>query len=119
VHLLDEGAVDLVDLVPQQIHQMLAGKIHHELVDRPPEIAPEDVDGHDVAADRADAARHQAQGAGAVRQPDPDEIAHHTITLGDACERRVSRRLPLPRSAIAGPGQAARPPASGKRGATY
>ena len=48
-----------------------------ELVDRSPVLALQDVDGHNVAPHRTDAAGDEPQGAGPIGECDPDDVAGH------------------------------------------
>ena len=72
-HLFDGDTVDLAHLGDQQVDQGGGWQLDHELVDRLPVLTLEDVDSHDVTADRTDAAGDLPQGAGPVGQPHADD----------------------------------------------
>ena len=73
----DVDAVDLGHLLEQQRHQVVGGQLDGQLVDRPTGAALEDVDADDVAADRADPARHGTEGTRPVGQPQPHHEGAH------------------------------------------
>ena len=77
VHVLHVDAFHLAHLGQEERKQARLGKLDDELVDGPASAPLQDLDAHHVAPDRADAAGHRAQGAGPVRQPDPEHVAHH------------------------------------------
>ena len=72
-HLLDRGAVDLLDLPDQHGDQFGVGQVDGELVDGHAAVALEDVDADDVAPHRTDPGGDLAEGTGPVGQPDPHE----------------------------------------------
>src|SRR5207248_772138 len=82
-HVLDVDAVDLGDLLDQEIEQRLRGQLDHQLVDGPPRPSLEDVDADDVAADRSDAAGNAAESARPVGQPEADDIHVHESDATD------------------------------------
>ena len=65
-HLFDGHAVDLADLVDEQIDERVVRQFDHELVDRLAAVALEDVDADDVAAHRADATGDLAERTGTI-----------------------------------------------------
>lgn len=83
-------AVDLVDLGAQEVNEMVTVEIDHEFVDGLSLGTAEDVDRHDVAADRADPAGYQPQRAGAVRQVDPEHVGDHTGRVRGPQDRWVT-----------------------------
>ena len=91
-HLFDARAVDLLDLAHEEIDRHRLAQQHRELVDRDVVAALEHVDADDVAVDRTDARRDEAERTGTVGEPDPYEdvrgrlggIAHdHDATRAD------------------------------------
>ena len=72
-HLLDGRAVDLLDLADQQVERDRLAQQHRELVDRDVVAALEHVDADDVAVDRTDPRRDEAERTGPVGEPDAHE----------------------------------------------
>ena len=99
---LDGHAVHLEDLVAQQAQQVVAGQADPQLVDDGAVVALEDVDGHHVAAHRADPAGHGAEGAGSVGQLDADQVVGHGVRVEADCVGTVSSGLRTQAGAIAG-----------------
>src|SRR5262249_24470196 len=77
----DRGAVHFVDLTPEKLDQVLATDLDHELVDSPPVLAFENVDGHDVSPHGPNPACDQTQGAGPVGQSDPHDVSSHAADV--------------------------------------
>ena len=75
--LLDVDAVDLLDLVDEQVDERRVGQVDDQLVDRPAGAPLEDVDADDLAAHRADPAGHLPERTGAVGQPEADDEGLH------------------------------------------
>ena len=90
---LDRHAVHLEDLISNKVDQMLTGQSHTDLVDDHTVVPLQDVDGHHVTADRADATGHCSERTGSVGQLHPDQVAAHDSTLGRLCVLTVSARL--------------------------
>src|SRR5205823_2180979 len=84
-------AVDLGDLLDEQLEQLIGGQLDHQLVDGAAGTPFEDVDADHVTPDGADAAGDGAQGAGPVGEPHPGHVLLHTRTVRVPYERRVSR----------------------------
>ena len=90
-HLLDAGAVDLLDLAHEQIEGDGLPQDDRELVDRDVVAALEHVDPDDVAFDRTDAGRDEPEGTGSVGEPHAHEdvrgrlggVAHLQNATGD------------------------------------
>ena len=91
-HLLDARAVDLLDLADEEVEGDRRAEHDRELVDRDVLAALEHVDADDVAVDRTDARRDEAERTGPVGEPDPHEdvrdglggVAHgHDATRAD------------------------------------
>ena len=81
-HLLHAHAVDLLDLAHEDRDRGGVAQLHRELVDRHAVALLQHVDADDVAVDRTDARRDEAERAGPVGEPDPDqdvERAHPTM----------------------------------------
>jgi hypothetical protein len=76
-HLLDGHAVDLADLVDQQLEVLAVGQLDHQLVHRLATVALEDVDADHVAADGADPAGDLAESTRPVGQPHADHERFH------------------------------------------
>ena len=74
---LDGHAVDLEDLVAEQVDQIVAGQTHPQLVHHDALVALEDVDGDHVPADRADPAGHRPQCTRPVGELHPDQVVEH------------------------------------------
>ena len=72
-HLFDARAVDLFDLAHQEVEGDRRAEHHRELVDRHVVAPFEHVDADDVAVDRTDARRDEAECARPVGEPDPYE----------------------------------------------
>ena len=87
---LDGHPVDLEDLRPQQVEEMVPGQPDPQLVDHGAVAPLEDLDGPHVAADRADPAGHRPQRSGSVGQVQSDQVVDHPIRLGRDCVRTVS-----------------------------
>ena len=82
-HLFDARAVDLLDLAHQEVERAAFAQQHRELVDGDAVAPLEDVDTHDVAVDRTDARRDEAERTGPVGEPHPTRtwIASFTDTM--------------------------------------
>ena len=100
-HLLDRGAVDLLDLADEDGEQLDVAEPHRELVDDDALAALEHVDADDVAAHRTDPGGHETERTGPVREPDAHEDARcltHRHHLTDYCKssglRRCERNAP-------------------------
>ena len=91
--VLDGDAVDLTDLVEQQLERDVVGQRDDQLVDRAAPAALEDLDADDVTAHGADPARHLAESTGTVRQPDTDDERAHWCSV--IVRRRVMARSML------------------------
>ncbi len=72
-HLLDGGAVDLLDLPHQHGDQLGVGQVDGELVDGHTAVALEDVDPDDVTPHGTDSGGDLTERTGPVGQPHPDE----------------------------------------------
>ena len=72
-HLLDPGAVDLLDLAHEESSELGVAELDRELVDRHALAALEHVDADDVAVDGTDARRDEAERTGPVGEPHADE----------------------------------------------
>jgi hypothetical protein len=89
LHRLDVDALDLGHLSHDWVDEPGVGQLHHELVDGPPATLLEDLDPDDVAVHGADPARHLAERARPVREPDSQDEPVHG---GDGTEAPVRRR---------------------------
>ena len=89
-HLLDAGAVDLLDLAHEEVEGDRLAEQHRELVDGDVVAALEDVDADDVAVDRTDPRRDEPERTGAVGEPHPHEDvgAGSEVSLTDRCYGR-------------------------------
>jgi len=76
-HLLHGDTVDLAHLGDQQVDQAGGWQLDHELVDRLPVLALQDVDPDHVAPHRTDAAGDLPQGTGPVGKPHADDERRH------------------------------------------
>src|SRR5205807_6420192 len=94
-HLFDVDTVDLAHLAYEQGHQAFLGELDGQLVDSASAAPLQDVDAHEVAAHRTDAAGHGAEGARPVGQPDPQDVRGHDLNLRTKCEQAVTRLLSL------------------------
>ncbi len=80
-HLLDARAVDLLDLAHEEVEGGALAQQHRELVDGDVVAALEDVDADDVAVDRTDARRDEAERTGTVGEPHPHEDVGSVVTV--------------------------------------
>ena len=76
-HLLDVDAVDLLDLLHEQVLERPVRQVHHQLVDGPTGASLEDLDADDLAAHRPDPAGHLPERTGAIGQPQADDEGLH------------------------------------------
>ena len=76
-HVLHVHAVDVLDLLHEEGHQVVVGQVDGQFVDRPTTATFQDVDADDVAAHRPDPARHLTEGTRSVGQPHPHDPRRH------------------------------------------
>ena len=112
---LDGDAVDLEDLVTQEVDELAAGQAHPELVHHHAPVSLEDLDGDHVPADRADPAGHRPERTRSIRKVHPDQVIVHRTTLGGEHVRTVSTGL-RPEFRPAAPGGHSSPRTPGRRG---
>ena len=92
LHPLDVDALDLSHLPHERVDQPGVGQRDDQLVDGPPAALLQDLDPDDVAVHGADPARHLAERARPVGEPDPQDEPVHG---GDGTDVPVRRRHTL------------------------
>ena len=97
-HVFDVDAVNLRDLVHEQVDETWLGESDDQLVDRAAGTAFEDLDADHVAAHRPDAARDLPERPWAIGQPHAHGVVLHHCTLRSLRERCVTPARFCPQS---------------------